>query len=83
VKNSELDLLSGQLLQTWCNALAEHQVIDQPSPGLKGGILSPAYARIEGRCAEAVYPFLYLADKNKDSRFLDASIQLINKWQSV
>jgi hypothetical protein len=41
-------------------------------------LLSPSYARIEGRCAESVYPFLYLADKNKDGRFLDASIQLIN-----
>jgi hypothetical protein len=76
--NSELKKLSTQLLQDWCNTLLKYQIIGMNSPGLKGGLLSPAYARVEGRCAETVYPFLYLADKNKDSRFLDASIQLID-----
>jgi hypothetical protein len=76
--NDKLEILSANLLQTWCDALLEHQIVGMNSPGLKGGLLSPAYARIEGRCAETIYPFLYLADKNKDSRFLDASIQLID-----
>jgi hypothetical protein len=74
----KLEALTEQLLQTWCRALIKYQVKDIKSTGLKGGLLSPAYARIEGRCAEAVYPFLYLADKNNDSDYLEASIQLIN-----
>jgi hypothetical protein len=74
----KLEHLSENLLQTWCNTLLKHQVTHFDSSGLKGGLLSPAYARIEGRCAETVYPFLYLADKNNDDRYLDASIQLLN-----
>ncbi|MBR5424799.1 MAG: hypothetical protein IK108_12355 [Clostridia bacterium] len=54
------------LLTDWCGALIRLQRED-------GGILCPACGRVHGRCHEAVYPFLYLADKTGDGTYLTAA----------
>ncbi len=59
------DALTG-LLTDWCGALIRLQRAD-------GGILCPACGRVHGRCHEAVYPFLYLADATGDETYLTAA----------
>ena len=54
------------LLTDWCGALMRLQRAD-------GGILCPACGRVHGRCHEAVYPFLYLADVTGDEKYLAAA----------
>lgn len=67
------------LLTQWCERLLELQVTEHSAPGLYGGILCPACASIHGRCFEAIYPFLYLADIHEDERFLNGA-KLLFEW---
>ena len=51
------------LLQTWCDGLLAHQLDRPGQPEADGGLLCPACGFIHGRCADAVYPLLTLADE--------------------
>ncbi len=66
------------LLFRWSEALLDLQVKEIDMPQVKGGILCPAGARIRGRCFVGILPFLYMADRRKDSSFLEGAIQLQN-----
>ena len=68
----------GDLLRVWCDKLLELQVTSVSDPALGGGILCPACAGIRGRCFDAIYPFLYLADADGDSRYLEAAKMLFD-----
>ena len=70
--------LCGDLLRVWCDKLLELQVTSVSDPALRGGILCPACAGIHGRCFDAIYPFLYLADADGDSRYLEAAKMLFD-----
>ena len=70
--------LCGDLLRVWCDKLLELQVTSVNDPALRGGILCPACAGIHGRCFDAIYPFLYLADADGDSRYLEAAKMLFD-----
>ena len=74
--------LCGDLLRVWCDKLLELQVTSVSDPALRGGILCPACAGIHGRCFDAIYPFLYLADADGDSRYLEAAKMLFD-WQRI
>ena len=63
------------LLREWCGALCELQ-IKLPDDALRGGILCPACKTIHGRCHEAVYPLLYMADRTGDEKYLTAAREL-------
>lgn len=67
------------LLHNWCEKLLTLQITDKKEEGLYGGILCPACARVHGRCFDAVYPFLYMADVYQDLRFLNAA-KLLFDW---
>jgi hypothetical protein len=71
--------LSDKLIEEWCQTLLKFQLKDTGSDGLNGGIISPAYSRIEGRCAESIYPFLFMANNKGDEKFLDAAIAVM-RW---
>lgn len=70
--------LCGDLLRAWCGKLLELQVTSVDNPALRGGILCPACAGIHGRCLDAIYPFMYLADTDQDSRYLEAAKMLFD-----
>lgn len=70
------------LLREWGDALLAHQC-DHPSPGLKGGLLCPACARIHGRSADSVYPLLALARMTGESRYVDAAVALMRWSENV
>jgi len=69
---------SHHLLQEWCDTLLKYQVTDRSQKGLYGGILCPSCARIHGRCSDAVYPLMYLAESSGETRYLEAALLLFD-----
>ena len=68
-----------RLLRTWSDKLLELQVKEIADPDLRGGILCPACGRIHGRCLDAIYPFLYMADKEQEPQYLEGA-KLLFAW---
>lgn len=66
------------LLREWCEQLLKLQIHNPEQPALDGGILCPACAKIHGRCFDAIYPFMYLADIDRDERYLRAAKKLFD-----
>ncbi len=63
------------LLKVWCDKLTELQ-IDMPDQRLNGGIICPACHFVHGRCGDAIYPLVTLADITGDSNYLTAAKKL-------
>jgi len=80
--NSHMGGPYSRLLTIWCDALVAHQVVEIVRPGIYGGILCPACARIHGRSADAVYPLMYMAHATGESRYLDAA-QRLQAWSDL
>lgn len=70
-----------ELLELWCNSLLKLQITDMKTDGIYGGIICPLCSRIHGRCSDAIYPFMYMADRYNNDRYLDAAIKLFN-WSN-
>ncbi|MGI6705619.1 MAG: hypothetical protein ACOX6S_04960 [Clostridia bacterium] len=68
-----------ELLRSWCEALLKLQVKEMDVEGIHGGIMCPACSRIHGRCLDAIYPFMYMADTYQDDRYLQAAMDLF-QW---
>ncbi|MFB9056883.1 hypothetical protein ACFFU9_09030 [Mariniflexile ostreae] len=80
--DDDLLSLSSKLLKEWCNTLLQYQIKDKTQSGLFGGILCPSCARIHGRCPEAIYPLMFLAETTKDKRYLNSAIALYD-WMET
>lgn len=61
----DIQNLSEELLHEWCESLRHLQVKGTGNPRLDGGLLCPACGRIHGRCIDAVYPFMRMAEEAK------------------
>jgi len=70
--------LYADLLHTWCEGLLAHQVA-LPDPALHGGLLCPSCGLIHGRCGEAIYPLLRVAQSTGDERYVRAALQ-VHAW---
>ncbi len=66
------------LLQEWCDTLESLQIKEDPRPELAGGILCPACARVHGRCADAMYPMLYLYHVTGEKKYKDCAMRLFS-----
>ena len=67
---------SYDLLKRWSAGLLALQ-LDKPGyTGLHGALLCPACGAIHGRCADAIFPFLLMAEKTGDHRYVNASVKL-------
>ncbi len=66
------------LLKQWCDELIKLQLSGIGNPAIDGAIICPACQIIHGRCHDAVYPFLYMADATGDEKYLDAAKALFN-----
>lgn len=73
----DIDLYN-KILKEWCDALIGLQFKDQDLPETYGGFACPACGFIHGRCADAAFPLLYMADHTKDRKYLDAALQVYN-----
>jgi len=75
----EFQLMVNELLTDWCDGMIRNQIIDPGNPKLHGALGCPSCDHIHGRCMDAVYPFLYMADETGDKKYLDAAI-LVMEW---
>ena len=66
------------LLTTWCDAMIRDQINDPNNSVTHGALYCHACQDIHGRCADAVYPLMYMADKTGDKKYLDAAIKLMD-----
>lgn len=73
-----LKLISA-LLKEWTDALISVQINQPDNPELDGALYCPACDKIHGRCMDAVYPFMHMAAKTGEARYLDAAISVM-KW---
>jgi hypothetical protein len=71
--------LFADLLESWCDGLLKHQVGPNQGDALRGGLLCPACGLIHGRCGDAVYPLLCMADRTGASRYLQGAIA-VHEW---
>lgn len=67
------------LLETWCEGMIKHQIVDEADPSRHGALWCPACQKIHGRCMDAVYPFMHMAHKSGDKKYLNAAI-LSMEW---
>lgn len=77
--SAEFKKLTYDLLKDWCDGMIKVQVISPSSPEIHGSLDCPSCAHIHGRCMDAVYPFLYMADSTGDTKYVDAAI-LVMEW---
>ncbi len=69
------------LLKEWTDALLACVLNDPIHPSLDGALICPACTAVHGRCHEAVYPLLAMADLSGENKYLDAARKLF-KWSS-
>ncbi len=79
---TELFTLSNTLVQTWGDKLLSMQITDATRTTDYGGIYCPADKAVHGRCADAIYPFFFLAHKNNAHKYIDASL-LLYQWMET
>lgn len=77
--DNDLYLLSESLTRQWGKALLALQVTDKADTNNYGGIFCPADKTVHGRVGDAIYPFFYLAEQTKDSKYIDAA-ELLFRW---
>lgn len=67
------------LLKDWCDGMIKVQTIKPSDPAVHGSLDCPSCEHIHGRCMDAVYPFMYMADKTSNDKYLDAAV-LVMQW---
>ena len=72
-----------KLLTTWCDAMIRDQINNPNDKVTDGALYCHACEKVHGRCADAVYPFLYMADKTGDKKYLDAAIKVMDWSKNV
>jgi hypothetical protein len=77
--NNALYTLSKQLVTEWGRTLFYLQVKDNTQDNNYGGIVCPTYKIVHGRVGDAMYPFLHIAHRDNDSRYVDSAI-LLYRW---
>ncbi len=77
-KRVDLQLYETLLMQ-WTDALMKLQITDKSFSGLYGGIMCPSCGRIHGRCGDAVLPFMWMAERTGQQKYLDAAKRVM-QW---
>lgn len=70
--------LCRDLLDKWCEGLLQLQMKNTGNPRLDGAILCPACGRIHGRCSDAMYPFLRMAEETGEEKWIQAAEDLFH-----
>ena len=76
---SAYEKLMTALLAEWTDAMLAAQINKPESPEIHGALYCHACEKIHGRCMDAVYPFMHMATKTGDQRYLDAAV-LVMEW---
>ena len=75
----EFKKLTSDLLKDWCDGMLKLQINDPSNLELHGALDCPSCSHIHGRCMDAVYPFLYMADISGDEKYLEGA-KLVMTW---
>ena len=75
----EFKNLTLTLLKDWCDGMLRVQINNPSNIEEHGALGCPSCSHIHGRCMDAVYPFLYMADETGDKKYLNAAI-LVMDW---
>jgi hypothetical protein len=76
-------LLIQSLLQEWCDGMLRVQVDAPSDPATHGALSCPSCGFIHGRCMDAVYPFLHMAHRTGDEKYLKAGIDVFEWAKNV
>ncbi|GAA4814745.1 hypothetical protein [Litoribaculum gwangyangense] len=72
------NLISG-LLKDWCDGMLKVQINNPSNLNEHGALGCPSCSHIHGRCMDAVYPFLFMADTTGDKKYLEGA-KLVMLW---
>lgn len=75
----EFKNLTFDLLKEWCDGMLKLQIHNPSNLKEHGALDCPSCSHIHGRCMDAVYPFLYMADVTGDKKYVNAAI-LVMEW---
>ena len=65
------------LLKQWCDSLIKLQ-LKGVGPVYDGAFLCPACKYEHGRCFDAIYPFMYMADRTGDDKYVKAAVAVFD-----
>lgn len=77
--SSEFKTLISNLLEDWCEGMINVQIHNPSNLEEHGALNCPSCAHIHGRCMDAVYPFLYMADITGDKKYIEGA-KLVMLW---
>ncbi|MFD2727623.1 hypothetical protein [Hyunsoonleella rubra] len=72
------NLITG-LLKDWSDGMLKVQINNPSNLEVHGALGCPSCSHIHGRCMDAVYPFLYMADKTGDQKYIEGA-KLVMLW---
>ena len=72
------NLISG-LLKDWSDGMLKVQINNPSNLEVHGALGCPSCSHIHGRCMDAVYPFLYMADKTGYEKYIECA-KLVMLW---
>jgi len=75
----EFAALCSELTATWAKTLLGLQVVDAGRPEEYGGIRCPTRRMVHGRVGDTIYPFMHMAHRTGDHKYLDACV-LLFRW---
>ncbi|GAK98038.1 hypothetical protein JCM19294_1660 [Nonlabens tegetincola] len=75
----EFKNLITSLLKEWCDGMLKVQIHDPSNLEVHGALGCPSCSHIHGRCMDAVYPFLFMADSTGDKKYIEGA-QLVMTW---
>lgn len=70
--------LTRSLLADWCDGMLKQQIMKPEDLKEHGALGCPSCSFIHGRCMDAVYPFMYMADITGNKKYLEAAILVMN-----
>lgn len=77
-RRAEFLSLAEDLLAEWCRGMLVHQIRRPGDPTSNGAFWSPGDKTMLGRGVDAVYPFLWYAQKTQDQEFRDAAVAVMD-----
>ncbi|MDA9885706.1 hypothetical protein N9D26_00440 [bacterium] len=75
----EFKNLISSLLKDWSDGMLQVQINDPSNLEVHGALGCPSCSHIHGRCMDAVYPFLYMADTTGDKKYIEGA-KLVMTW---
>ncbi len=75
----EFKNLISELLKDWCDGMLNVQINNPSNLEEHGALGCPSCSHIHGRCMDAVYPFLYMADVTGDKKYIEGA-KLVMVW---